>query len=97
MNTPVMLAAVRVLALQCLACAALTLGQAHAQDTSPVSRQISGEAGSWERLSVTIPEGADSLNVVLSGDNGDADLYVRFGEEPNATGFDCRPFLGGSS
>jgi|GEM_PF-4870369 len=91
------LAAVRVLAVQCVAIAVSALGQAHAQDTSPVSRQFSGEAGSWQRLSVNIPERTDSLSIVLAGANGDADLYVRFGEEPNATTFDCRPFLDGST
>jgi serine protease len=34
-----------------------------------------------------------TLTVTLSGNQGDADLYVRFGQTPTLTRFNCRPFL----
>ena len=58
---------------------------------------VSGAANSWQQLSVDIPAGTGSLSVVLAGGMGDGDLYVRFGEQPTATSFDCRPFLEGSN
>ena len=97
MKTLTMSAVTRALALHFTSIGVLLLGHAHAQETSPLTRQYTGEAGSWQRLTVDIPEQTDSLSVVLSGDNGDADLYLRFAEEPNATAFDCRPFLDGSA
>ena len=89
--------AVRLLALHCASICALGLSHAQAQDTSPFTRQASGAAGTWQQFTVNIPEGTAALNVVLSGSTGDADLYVRAGEDPNATTFDCRPFLDGSN
>lgn len=89
--------AVTWLALHCAAIGLVGVSDAQAQDTSPFTRQVSGSAGNWQQFSVDIPAGTDSLNVVLAGEMGDADLYVRFGEEPSATAFDCRPFLEGSN
>ena len=40
--------------------------------------------------------GATEALVKLTGDTGDADLYVRFGSEPTKTKYDCRPFQSGS-
>ena len=42
----------------------------------------------------TLPAGTYTFE--LSG-NGDADLYVRIGNEPTTDSFDCRPFRAGSS
>jgi uncharacterized protein YkwD len=78
-------------ALQC-AFAALALGSAQAQTTSPFERSVWGSAGNWQRYTVEIPAGTASLTVVLSGGAGDADLYVRFGEQPSESSYDCRPY-----
>lgn len=40
--------------------------------------------------------GGSSLDVVMNG-SGDADLYVRFGNHPTLTAYDCRPYLKGSA
>lgn len=89
--------AVKWLALQCASIALLSMSQAQAQDTSPFTRQVSGTTGNWQQFSVNIPAGTDALNVVLSGEMGDADLYVRFGSDPSSDAFDCRPFLDSSN
>jgi serine protease len=44
-----------------------------------------------------VPAGAQNLNFALSGPNGDADLYVRFGTPPTLDEYDCRPFEGDST
>jgi uncharacterized protein YkwD len=80
-----------VCAFQC-ACAALAIGSAQAQTTSPFERTVWGSAGNWQRYTLEIPAGTASLTVVVSGGTGDADLYVRFGEQPSESSYDCRPF-----
>lgn len=45
--------------------------------------------------SFEVPEGTRSLTVVLSG-TGDGDLYVRAGEAPSRSAFDCSPYRFGS-
>lgn len=58
---------------------------------------LSGAAGSWQYFKVTVPSGHNILDVFISGDVGDADLYVRYGTLPSTTAWDGRPFLDGSS
>lgn len=40
---------------------------------------------------------AGTYQFALTGSGGDADLYVRIGNEPTATSFDCRPYKNGSN
>jgi len=58
---------------------------------------VTGESGSWTFFKIEVPEGALSLTVELFEGTGDADLYVRFGEQPTKDTFDCRPFLTGNN
>ncbi len=44
-----------------------------------------------------MPAGASSLIVRTSGGTGDLDLYVRQGQPPTDTLFNCRPFLDGNN
>jgi serine protease len=46
---------------------------------------------------IAIPAGASNLRIEISGGSGDADLYVRAGNQPSISTYDCRPYLGGSS
>lgn len=80
-----------------LSCAAATLapGSVAAQATSPIVTPVSGDTDSWQHFTVAIPEGTSSLNVALTGVTGDADLYVRFGDQPTADAWDCRPYKDG--
>lgn len=47
----------------------------------------------YQPLSVV---GGSSLEVAMTG-SGDADLYVRFGNQPTLTAYDCRPYRNGSA
>ncbi|OHU86567.1 peptidase M9 [Pseudoalteromonas amylolytica] len=46
---------------------------------------------------LSVPQGASDLNIAISGGDGDADLYVRYGSEPTLSSYDCRPYVGGNS
>ena len=38
-----------------------------------------------------------SLDIDISGGNGDADLYVRYGSQSSTGSYDCRPYLSGNN
>ena len=50
-----------------------------------------------KRFFIDVPEGVSNLSFIISGEDGDADLYVREGAPPTLTEFDHRPFLNGSN
>ncbi|WP_439862244.1 S8 family peptidase [Pseudomonas sp. MBLB4136] len=52
---------------------------------------LSGSRRSMKSYSITLPAGVSRLLVSMYGGSGNADLYVRFGAEPTATSYDCRP------
>lgn len=61
---------------------------------------VSGlSAGAGEELlySLDVPSGATDLSFIMNGGTGDADLYVKFGSEPTASDWDCRPYLFGNN
>lgn len=58
---------------------------------------VAGAKDSARRFIVTLDDGAFDLDVSLSGGSGDADLYVRFEDEPTLSTYDCRPYLGGNN
>ncbi|WP_338052873.1 M4 family metallopeptidase [Pyxidicoccus trucidator] len=58
---------------------------------------LSGARASKAYFSVVVPEGATGLTFTLSGGTGDADLYVRRGQAPTATSYDCRPYRSGNN
>ena len=55
-------------------------------------------AGAGEELLYTlaVPAGASNLSFVMNGGTGDADMYVKFGSEPSASDWDCRPYAFGN-
>ncbi|XXF77314.1 M4 family metallopeptidase [Myxococcaceae bacterium GXIMD 01537] len=61
----------------------------------PVTNQ-SGTKGQKAYYSVTVPEGATELTFTTTGGTGDADLYVRYGQAPTTSLYDCRPFKAGN-
>ena len=66
----------------------------------PVSGQLtnlSGTRRNWDRYTWTIPEGVTRMTIQTSGGSGDADLYVKFGSQPETSSFDCRPYQGGNN
>lgn len=58
---------------------------------------LGGGPGSVRRYTLEVPEGARNLRFTLSGEEGDADLYVKRGSAPTQDDFDCRPYTGGSN
>ena len=71
-------------------------GPATLQNGVPVSG-ISGAQGSQQFWTLTVPQGASSLQIQTSGGTGDANLYVRYGSAPTTTTFDCGPATSGSN
>lgn len=66
------------------------------QNDVPVSN-LSGVQGSQRHFKITVAAGASSLVVTISGGSGDADLYVRRGQQPTLGVYDCSPYLGGNN
>ena len=61
---------------------------------------LDGTSNSERAFKISVPSGAFALNVALSKETdstGDADLYVRQGQVPTPTAYDCRPFKSGSN
>ncbi|MGD8910578.1 MAG: S8 family peptidase [Chromatiales bacterium] len=53
---------------------------------------LEGEPDTQLMFAIDVPDGATGLNFNMSGGSGDADLFVRFGEEPTSRSYDCRPY-----
>ncbi|RLV60955.1 peptidase S8 [Parashewanella curva] len=58
---------------------------------------LSGASNEELRYTMNVPAGATDLSFAMSGGSGDADLYVRFGNEPTTGTFDCRPYRNGNT
>lgn len=58
---------------------------------------LSGGTGSEVFYTLDVPAGASNLQFQISGGSGDADLYVRYANQPTTSAFDCRPFLNGNN
>ena len=71
-------------------------------DTRPAPTVIEGTFENlsgwfwWDHRTIELPAGFDTLEVSIEGD-GEADLYVRHGKQPNFFKYDCRPYLWGSN
>lgn len=57
---------------------------------------LSASQGEWLYYQIDVPAGMSSLDVDISGGNGDADLYVRRGAQPTTSSYDCRPYQWGN-
>lgn len=53
------------------------------------SIRINGGSGTERVFQLEVPEGVGKLRLLLTGFNGDADLYVRFGARPEPQNVDC--------
>jgi len=62
--------------------------------------ELAGNAYEGIALTFAVPPGAETANFRMSGGTGDADLYVKHGQEPSISnpdgGYDCRPYLEGN-
>lgn len=57
---------------------------------------LSGASNSQVVYTIDVPAGV-TLNVNTSGGTGDADLYVRKGQAPTTSTYDCRPYRYGNT
>jgi serine protease len=57
---------------------------------------LSAATGAWKHYTLNVPAGMSSLSVDISGGTGDADLYVRKGQQPTTSSYDCRPYKNGN-
>ena len=57
---------------------------------------ISGAASSEQFWTIDVPAGTTTLNVVMAGGTGDADLYVNHGAQPTVSTYECRPYQFGN-
>lgn len=58
---------------------------------------LSGAAGSWSYFKITVAPDQNTLDVVMTGTSGDADLSLRRGALPTLTQWDGRPYLNGNN
>lgn len=65
------------------------------QNGVPVTGQ-SGSQGDQTMYIMQVPANATNLKFVITGGTGDADLYVRYGQEPTTSQYDCRPYRNGN-
>ena len=61
------------------------------------STNSSSPNADFDEYTVVIPAGASNLSIATSNANADLDLYVRFGQAPTLSSYDCRPFLTGGN
>ena len=52
--------------------------------------------GAWSQLGSIAVQPGQSLSVVMTG-SGDPDLFVKFGSQPTASSYDCRPYQTGAA
>lgn len=65
--------------------------------TNGVSRaSMSGASAEQTHYQIVVPAGATGLNIQTSGGTGDVELYVRFGQAPTLTLFDCESIAFGN-
>jgi|GEM_PF-2220853 len=62
----------------------------------PVNKQGTGSVaqGEWSMFRLTEGSPGDSVSITLDQLTADLDLYIRIGDKPSATEFDCRSYLG---
>ena len=70
-------------------------GGAELENGVPVTG-ISGAANSEQFWTINVPAGTATLNVVMTGGTGDADLYVNHGTQPTTSTYECRPYQFGN-
>ncbi|MCP3942012.1 MAG: PKD domain-containing protein [Desulfobacteraceae bacterium] len=65
-------------------------------DNQTVTDLFVSSKGDWIYYQVAVPSGTSSLQIVISGGTGDADLYVKSGALPTTSSYDCRPYRNGN-
>lgn len=58
---------------------------------------LGDDRGGELHFSIEVAGGATGLKIQLAGNDGDADLYVRYGAPPTRSDWDFRPYIAGSN
>jgi len=58
---------------------------------------ISVSRRAWKYYTIDIPAGMSTLDFVMSGGTGDADMYIKRGAQPTSSSYDCRPYKSGNN
>ncbi|RYV04168.1 endonuclease I [Shewanella sp. OPT22] len=58
---------------------------------------LAASTGNKLTYTAQVPQGAKDLRFSITGSNGDADIYVKYGQAPSNSNYDCRPYIGGSN
>lgn len=58
---------------------------------------VSANTGQWKLYTLDVPAGMSTFTVTTSGGSGDADLFVKYGSQPTASSYDCRPYKNGNA
>jgi hypothetical protein len=69
-------------------------------DNTPINEvvnNISVNRKKWEHYTQELPAGYSNLTITTSGNNGDADLYIRHDAQPTSSINDCESEEGGSN
>lgn len=69
------------------ACPAVTMNQAN----------VSAALNTWVYFTINVPDCANTLTVNMSGGTGDGDMHLKFGAQPTATDYICRPYKTGNT
>ncbi|MET1257068.1 ExeM/NucH family extracellular endonuclease [Aliikangiella maris] len=59
-------------------------------------QNLSAALREWLYFQIELPAGMSQLNVSIAGGDGDADLYVRQGQQPTTSQYECRPYTAGN-
>lgn len=76
-------------------------GNAQAADKSEtaengINKILSGSKEQRQFYTLSVPEGAKDLKIVMTGGTGDADLFVKFDKDPSLKNYECRPYRNGN-
>ena len=75
--------------------ALLLMGVSSLQANTLLNEQnLTHVKGTQKYYTINVPANSTALNVVLSNIIGDPDMYVRYGEKPTLSTYDCRPYEG---
>lgn len=72
-------------------------GEAIELVSGEVVEDIAAPKDGTHRYYIDVAEGTSHLSFVMAAGLGDADIYVRFGEEPTLSEWDYRPYTNGSN
>jgi serine protease len=74
-----------------------TGGGTGAQGATSTTADIAASKGQWKYYTLDVPAGMATLDFNLAGGTGDADLYIRYNNQPTSSTYDCRSWKSGNT